>query len=425
MKIGVFEWVCSGGVDGVVENVNNGQQACCSGDHFTASSSRRSSNEVEHNELHKLFREGRAMLETVSLGLSSAGFDVIVPIAQGLQESIGAVAANSLSLRVLSPESSDIQQSVLNHWGLIARDCDLVVAIAPECDQILQHCIASLQSDVGQQNVRALLCNCTGRFLRYASCKWLTAQAFKTVGIRHPPTQRLDAVDCEWIESTRACCRILDGSARWLIKPFDGADCDGIRLCDANELLAATAKALEQREASPANIIVQPYLSGQSFSCSAFVSPSGSVTWLPLTEQRIELVEHVRGFGLKYCGGEVLPSAPVDPSLANVLEGALKACSPGAAGMVGFDLVCEDPGREWTLVEINPRFTTSIVGLQAAYSGNLLAELIEIWQVQESRLRSAGKLSSQIGLRSQIELRGTFDSCSFSAAGDITNRLCP
>ena len=75
-----------------------------------------------------------------------------------------------------------------------------------------------------------------------------------------------------------------------------------------------------------------------------------------------------------YRGGQ-LPIAPVLADRAVRIATAAVECVPGLRGYVGVDVVLGDDGGDWA-IEINPRLTTSYVGLRALARFNLAAAIL-------------------------------------------------
>ena len=67
---------------------------------------------------------------------------------------------------------------------------------------------------------------------------------------------------------------------------------------------------------------------------------------------------------------------------ALALAGRAVEAVPGLAGWVGVDLVLGEAadGREDTALEINPRLTTSYIGLRALAEANLAGALLAVFQ---------------------------------------------
>jgi tyramine---L-glutamate ligase len=121
--------------------------------------------------------------------------------------------------------------------------------------------------------------------------------------------------------------------------------------------------------------VAQPYLPGEPMSASFLVDLEGRPTLLAIGRQRIDHDENGR---LSYLGGTI-PSrlydcpAPVLAAIkaANVsVDGRVR--SLGLRGFVGVDFLLDDRGRV-TVLEINPRPTTSYVGLARLFPPGTIA----------------------------------------------------
>ena len=146
-----------------------------------------------------------------------------------------------------------------------------------------------------------------------------------------------------------------------VIKPIDGAGSEGV--CRVNRLSdLPAALAIVRRATSHGRIVLQSFSSGIHASVSLLTSKGRC---LPLS-LNLQLVE--TGMPFQYRGSQV----PLDHPAG---EYALKlACSaigliPGLNGYVGVDLVLAD-GRA-QVIEINPRLTTSYIGLRQVAQINL------------------------------------------------------
>jgi predicted ATP-grasp superfamily ATP-dependent carboligase len=84
---------------------------------------------------------------------------------------------------------------------------------------------------------------------------------------------------------------------------------------------------------------------------------------------------------LRYLGGE-LPLTPGLADRAALLAERAIAAMPAAIGYVGVDLVLgrEPDGSADAVIGINPRLTTSYVGLRAAAKTNLAEAMIRVTQ---------------------------------------------
>jgi predicted ATP-grasp superfamily ATP-dependent carboligase len=116
--------------------------------------------------------------------------------------------------------------------------------------------------------------------------------------------------------------------------------------------------------------IEQPYIAGLPASI-AFLIGSKQTIAMPPAEQRLSYDGRFR-----YLGGRV----PLPPELVGrAIRIARQAidCVPGLFGYVGVDLVLGNDGRDWA-IEINPRLTTSYVGLRQLAETNLAEAMLRL-----------------------------------------------
>lgn len=114
--------------------------------------------------------------------------------------------------------------------------------------------------------------------------------------------------------------------------------------------------------------LLQTYAAGTPVSVSAIGVCGGAPLLLPACRQRL-----TSDGRLVYLGGET----PLPPGLnerAHLLARQALAACPELVGYAGIDLVLGDApdGSRDVVIEINPRLTTSFVGLRAASRGSTL-----------------------------------------------------
>ncbi|RMF91770.1 MAG: ATP-grasp domain-containing protein [Methanobacteriota archaeon] len=131
-------------------------------------------------------------------------------------------------------------------------------------------------------------------------------------------------------------------------KPRDGVSCEGV-------MLVEDEKALER---IPEGYIVQEYIRGRPMSASILIGD----------EPRILSINTQEIVGFQYFGATL----PVELSHTEPLIEAVERF-PGLHGYVGVDFVAAEDGP--VVIEINPRPTTPIIGLKAAFGVNI-SELI-------------------------------------------------
>ncbi len=116
--------------------------------------------------------------------------------------------------------------------------------------------------------------------------------------------------------------------------------------------------------------LVQPWLSGQAYSQAAIVDAAGQFYWLPVVSQILQTVPTV-----KYQGGCVLPDLVLSAAHAACLQRAILSLPGTACGWIGVDFLIDERG-ELIVIEVNPRLTTSFVGLSAACVVSLAEQIV-------------------------------------------------
>jgi hypothetical protein len=115
-------------------------------------------------------------------------------------------------------------------------------------------------------------------------------------------------------------------------------------------------------------MIVQEYMPGLSVSISFLMGPCQTIALPPCSQN---LSSDGR---FAYQGGST-PIAPEWADRARRLAERAVACVPGLFGCVGVDLVL---GAVDMAIEINPRLTTSYIGLRQLAAGNLAATMLAL-----------------------------------------------
>ena len=118
-------------------------------------------------------------------------------------------------------------------------------------------------------------------------------------------------------------------------------------------------------------MIVQPFIPGLPASVSWLIGPKQRTPLLPAT-QRLSSDGRFR-----YLGGRI----PLQPDLARrAINLTLRAIQvvPGLMGYVGVDIVLGDSAKDDQVIEINPRLTTSYLGLRRLARENLAETMLNL-----------------------------------------------
>jgi hypothetical protein len=229
----------------------------------------------------------------------------------------------------------------------LAAEADATILIAPEFDGILLKAAQCVVASGGR------LLSPSPEFIRIAANKQRTCETLAAAGVATPigvviePDEPLPA----------------DFSYPAVLKPIDGAGSQDMYMI-AGPHDAPPAYAWPRR--------LERFMPGLAASVAVICGPN-SHTVLEPCKQRIS--EDGR---LRYRGGELPISAGL-ADRAKKLAAAAIATMPQAIGYIGIDLVLgRDPhGREDAVIEVNPRLTTSYVGLRAAAKTNLAEAMLQ------------------------------------------------
>ena len=247
---------------------------------------------------------------------------------------------------------------------------EVALIIAPETDNIL----ARLSAAVEEAGIPLL--GSSSAAIAIAGNKAECHQRFQSAGLPTPATL---------ITRFSEACQAADRLGYPLVtKPLDGVGCEGVCLVSSQDELETALQAVRLATRQD-QILLQRYLSGENASVSLLATSGGSIA-LSLNEQHIQA-----GCPFVYRGGTV-PMEHASRQRAFELAQQAVALFPGLRGYVGVDLIL---GQEdaW-LVEINPRLTTSYIGLRQVVNINLAKA---IWDAcQEGVLPEGVRLSGQV-----------------------------
>ena len=308
-----------------------------------------------------LFAEGLAMLRAVTEDFAAMeGVEV-----WGLRDA--RYAEFELPRRVVVIQSAAQERA---EFQRLANSCDWALIIAPELDGILEERVAWLQG------TSARLLSPSGEFVTIASSKQRTAERLQECGVPVPTAA----------QEPYAFPLVL--------KRDDGAGSMGMRLIHNREELEAfgyrfppsansaplrdaqlqfrsiTQRRRERRE--NAKYRLERFCPGLPASVAILCGPAGNMALQPCEQM-------MNPTTFEYLGGRT-PLPPRLENRAKSLALAAIAAMPPTMGYVGVDLVLGEPadGSQDVVIEINPRLTTSYVGLRQACRQNLAQAMLDV-----------------------------------------------
>ncbi len=248
---------------------------------------------------------------------------------------------------------------MLSEWS---GRVDWTLVVAPEFDDLLGSRCRLVESSGGR------LLGPSSSFVALAADKQRTAEHLTAAGVRVPEGISFAAGDS--VPDTFSFPFLFPA----VIKPRFGAGSEGVR----HVALASEVRGVGQCLAPTR---VERFCAGLAASVAFLCGPNNRHS-LPPCRQRLSDDGEFR-----YLGGAT-PLAPELSRRATALASLAVAALPSAAGYLGVDLVLGDnpDGRDDVVIEVNPRLTTSYVGLRALALENLAAAMLTVAAGEVPRL---------------------------------------
>jgi tyramine---L-glutamate ligase len=303
---------------------------------------------------HSLFREGQAMRNALAADYQKLP-DIEVHLLDG-----------------------DDAQSEPQQFRRSLESVDAVLVIAPEFDSLLAD-----RCEWAKQAGKITL-NCTSEAIQLCGDKWQLAQLWRTHQINTPRTRLAgrtpEVFPCIW-------------------KPRYGAGSTATQLIRTSQA-AADYLAQYVNEPLAQERVEQEYVPGLATSVSVLCGTARAVPLLPSRQ----LINPAEGF--HYAGGELPLTKELAERAIRLAEAALAPIT-GLRGYVGVDLILGNSpsGDADFVIEINPRLTTSYLGLRELCHNNLAEQIFKICLSAEP-----------------LSLTWKPESLRFSCSGDISHR---
>ncbi|KAF3977418.1 MAG: ATP-grasp domain-containing protein [Methylococcales symbiont of Iophon sp. n. MRB-2018] len=281
-----------------------------------------------------LANEGQLMLNALIQQLAELTA-IQITVLQDWRCQIPLTAENIQAI-LLSKEQSVIP--LLAKW---IDKVDAVWLIAPETDDVL-----TKLSQLVEEKSKVLL-NSQSVAVAICSNKLATIEQLKKHAVPVVDTVQLNTSLPSW-------------QSPWVVKTKDGVGCENIHyISDYNEL----GKLMTDLECL-SRYVIQPYINGDSLSLSCLFKDGKA--WL-LCCNKQQILPQGGGFKLSAC--EVNISHNRQGWYQQLIAKVAKAL-PGLWGYVGIDIIQTVQG-ETLILEINPRLTTSFVGIKQATGVNV------------------------------------------------------
>lgn len=217
-----------------------------------------------------------------------------------------------------------------------AAQADYVLVIAPEIDGILQRrCERAVAAG-------AKLLGPVPDAIALTSDKLVLSRRWHEAGVPTPQTESLQA-------------RPPSFPPPWIVKPRRGAGSVGV----TQVLSAAELPMIDDG-------VIQPLIPGLAASVAFLIGPSQTLALAPCRQLLDDQFQ--------YLGGST-PLPPDESARAIAVARPAVDAVPGLQGYVGVDVVL---GHTDMAIEINPRLTTSYIGLRRLAHDNLALAMLQV-----------------------------------------------
>jgi predicted ATP-grasp superfamily ATP-dependent carboligase len=308
------------------------------------------------------FTGAASSIGTFHDSLQTEGWSILTAIIDDLRSisEIEVVSILNRDLRSKNPDSRFVLIDARDEestFRKLAGKADFTIVIAPEFDDILGRRCEWVEQEGGR------LLGSSISSIRLTADKYALGQCLKQNRIAIP--------DCSLFNETQQVENLWPRLAA-VVKPRFGAGSVETHLVrDREEWTRLTEMAGSQHW--PGEMIVQPFVPGRPASVTFLLGPNGRMA-LPAASQIFS--DDGR---FHYRGGLVPLRGDLTLRAQRLATRAIEAVQ-GLRGYVGVDLVlgpAPDGSEDW-VIEINPRLTTSYIGLRALAEFNLAQALIDI-----------------------------------------------
>lgn len=284
-----------------------------------------------------ILAEGFGMLRSVVSNLKAAGHEVTVILDEGLSRLNPPLEADCV-IPIFS--FKEAQQAILK----ACADTDAAYVIAPETGGTLQ----SLVEFIEQNGVPLL--NCRSTAIKAVSDKAHLYEILKANKLKTPKTVRVNVA--QYVKEAI----MAKFEFPVVFKPVDGVGCSGLSIVNNESQVEGAIEKIDAELASEA-FMVQEYVEGEAVSVSLLCTGSKCMP-VSLNKQNVTLSTPEEASC--YVGGCV----PFDHKMkqkAFAIAEKVVGCFSGLKGYLGVDLILTEKGP--VVVDVNPRLTTSFIGL--------------------------------------------------------------
>jgi tyramine---L-glutamate ligase len=298
--------------------------------------------------------EGFAMLRTLTSDFKSAGHEITVLLDARISKLNPPISADCIVPIFYNDEPKKFLAS-------IAKINEAVYVVAPETGQTLYSLVA-LVEQTGKVSL-----NCESSAIQKVADKTVLYDILKKNRLPTPKTLVLNMND-----SLAEVKQSIKSKLTYplMFKPADGVSCSGLSLLKEDGLLE---NAIEKLKATSTNehFMIQEFIEGEAASVSLLCA-KGKAVAISLNHQTVKVGGPAEVSS--YEGGAVPFDHPLKQKAFAVAEKTVGSFV-GLRGYVGVDLVLTK--NKLFVVDVNPRLTTSYVGLSRIANFNGAQAIID------------------------------------------------
>ncbi len=295
--------------------------------------------------------EGYAMLRALIEDFKTLGHSITTLVDSRIVKFKPPLQAD----RIISVSSRDDLCKLLRET---CRNVDAVYIIAPESNGVLWKLVEDVEEFGGN------IINCSPEAIRASSNKLNVYEELRRVGVAVPETVPVNFQ--EDVERVKSLARELGFPL--VFKPIIGVGSEGLSMVRNEEQVGMAVQKV--RDASFEEFfLIQKFVKGLPASVS-LISDGENVLPLTLNAQLVKLASP--NLSSSYEGGIVPFNHPRVEETFKAAQATVKRFR--VRGYVGVDMVLTSSGP--VVIEVNPRLTTSYVGLRKVLNFNPAGEIL-------------------------------------------------
>lgn len=300
-----------------------------------------------------ILSEGYGMLRALISDFKAAGHDVTTSLDSRL-----TIFNPPIEVDDVIPISS--HEELKKTLERLSQSVDAVYIIAPESGQVLQRLVETVEMAGG------ISLNCQVDAIKKASNKIKVYKTLKKIGLPVPETLIISLHE----DIRQIKYAVGELGFPLVFKPVDGVGCRGLSVVrNENQITAAVDKIIGE---SPGKyFLAQRLIKGTAASVS-LISTGEEALPVTLNKQTVTLA--LPNSDSSYTGG-IIPLH--HPLIEEALETTRKVAGAlrDLRGYIGVDIVLTRD--EPVVMEVNPRLTTSYVGLRTVMNFNIAQAIID------------------------------------------------